>query len=86
MLQQEMKAARKPSGVAAKGSRRTRPRHGSDAATESGLASAQHTFALAFLENGFNATRAYLVAHPKATYKTARMEGSRTLARPCIRA
>lgn len=52
----------------------------------SDLTPAQYTFCLAYLENGFNATRAYQTAHPKVTYATARIEGSRTLAHPCIRA
>ena len=49
------------------------------------LTIAQYQFALEYLGNGFNATQAYLAAHPKATYATARIEGSRHLAKPCIR-
>jgi phage terminase small subunit len=52
----------------------------------SNLTPAQYQFALEYLSNGFNATAAYKAAHPNVTYATARMEGSRTLAKPCIRA
>jgi hypothetical protein len=51
-----------------------------------GLTPAQYTFALAYLENGFKAAAAYLEAHPGVTSATARVEGSRTLADPDVRA
>ncbi len=41
-------------------------------------------FIRAFLENGGNATRAYMVAFPNATYNTARTESSKLLAKPNI--
>ena len=50
------------------------------------LTPAQYQFTLEYVANGFNATAAYRAAHPNVTYATARMEGSRTLAKPCIRA
>jgi hypothetical protein len=49
------------------------------------LTPSQYKFALTYLANGFNATAAYQEAHPMAAYTTARMEGSRNLAKPCIR-
>ncbi len=52
----------------------------------SDLTPAQHQFALEYVCNGFNATAAYRAAHPNVTYATARMEGSRCLAHPCVRA
>jgi phage terminase small subunit len=67
------------------GSRRNRPGRESATATQSGLTPAQYTFCLAYLENGFNATQAYLIAHPNAGGATARTEGARTLAKPDIR-
>ena len=51
-----------------------------------GLTPAQYVFALAWLENDFNATQAYLKAHPKATENTASVEGARTLANPKVKA
>ena len=51
-----------------------------------GLTPAQHTFALEYLANGFNATRAYRTAHRAATPNTAKVEGHRTLAHPRVRA
>lgn len=51
-----------------------------------GLTAGQHTFCLAYLENGFNATAAYQKAHPTAAPATARTEGSRSLTNPNIRA
>ncbi len=53
---------------------------------QAGLTEAQHVFALTYLANGFNATQAYLAAHPGVTHNTARTEGSRTLALPDVRA
>lgn len=50
------------------------------------LTDAQRAFALAYTTNGFNATQAYLKAHPNASYQTARVEGSRCLALPAVRA
>lgn len=50
-----------------------------------GFTVGQYEFALAYLANGGNATRAYLVAHPTVTYGTAQVEGHRTLTRPQIR-
>lgn len=44
-----------------------------------GLTVAQHTFCLAYLENGFNATQAHLTAHPNATLEAAQVSGHRTL-------
>lgn len=51
-----------------------------------GFTVGQYEFALAYLANGGNATRAYLVAHPAVTYGTAQVEGHRTLTRPNVRA
>jgi phage terminase small subunit len=51
-----------------------------------GMTQAQCLFALTWLENGFNATKAYLQSHPGAAETTARFEGSRTLANPNVRA
>lgn len=42
------------------------------------------TFALAYLENGFNATQAYLTAHPNANLQTCASEGWRYLRKPKI--
>lgn len=50
-----------------------------------GFTVGQYEFALAYLANGGNATRAYLVAHPEVTYGTAGVEGHRTLSRPNVR-
>lgn len=50
------------------------------------LSDAQRAFALAYISNGFNATRAYETAHPGVTNATARTEGSRYLAKPSVRA
>jgi len=47
---------------------------------------AQLAFALEYVSNGFNATQAYAKAHPLASKQTARVEGSRTLAIPAVRA
>jgi hypothetical protein len=55
-------------------------------AVPDGLTPALHVFALAFLENGFNARRAYLTAHPKAAVSTAGTEGHRALNNPKVRA
>jgi phage terminase small subunit len=46
---------------------------------------AQHIFCLAYVENGFNARAAYLVAHPSVTIATAGSEGHRTLNNPKVR-
>ena len=73
-----------------RGSKRVplRRRHSENAppVTPSDLTPAQHQFAVEYLSNGFNATAAYRAAHPNVTYATARMEGSRCLAHPCVRA
>lgn len=50
-----------------------------------GLTVPQHTFALEYLQNGFNARAAYLVAHPGVTMSTAGCEGHRTLNLPKVR-
>lgn len=42
-------------------------------------------FALHYVANGFNATAAYKSVHPGVTDGTARVEGSRTLAKPNVR-
>lgn len=52
----------------------------------SGLTPAQYVFALAYLDNGFNARRAYLTAHPGAAVSTAGSEGHRALNNPKLRA
>ena len=41
-------------------------------------------FVLEYLSNGFNATQAYQTTYPEATYATARVEGSKLLAKPNI--
>jgi hypothetical protein len=46
----------------------------------------QKGFALEYLANGFNAAAAYRSVHPKATSGTSRIEASRTLALPYVRA
>ena len=38
-----------------------------------------------YLENGHNATRAYLAAYPAATYETAGVEGSKLLEKPKVK-
>jgi phage terminase small subunit len=50
-----------------------------------GLTPAQRTFVLVYIANGFNATGAYLSAHPNVTGNTARTEGARTLANPDVK-
>jgi phage terminase small subunit len=55
-------------------------------AIPNGFTVGQYEFALAYLANGGNATRAYLLAHPGVTYGTACVEGHRTLSRPNVRA
>lgn len=52
---------------------------------EAGLTIGQHTFCLAYLENGFNARVAYRTAHPDCTLGTADVEGHRTLNLPKVR-
>lgn len=52
---------------------------------ELGLTAAQHAFCLAYLENGFNATRAYEASHQGASILTCATEGSRTLRNPKVR-
>jgi phage terminase small subunit len=51
-----------------------------------GLTPGQYSFALQYLANGFNATRAYVTAHPGVTNNTAAVEGHRTLRHPKVRA
>jgi phage terminase small subunit len=51
-----------------------------------GLTEAQYTFALQYLENGFNATQAYKKAHPDAVLTTCATEGWRTLRIPKVAA
>lgn len=46
------------------------------------LTAAQLAFCLAYLSNGFNATQAYLAAHPNASTGTAQVEGCRSLRNP----
>lgn len=55
-------------------------------AAKSGLDPAELVFALSYLENGFNATRAYATSHPEASPGTCRVEGSKCLTKPDIRA
>lgn len=50
------------------------------------LNTAQKTFVHTYLANGFNATGAYLSAHPHASKATAMVEGHRTLRLPKIKA
>jgi phage terminase small subunit len=45
---------------------------------------AQYEFCLAYLTNGYNATQAYLSAHPDVKNPTARVEGHRDLTKPNI--
>ena len=45
---------------------------------------AQQAFALEWLSNGRNATRAYLATHPAAKLETAKVEGHRTLTNPNV--
>jgi hypothetical protein len=51
-----------------------------------GLTAQQHAFCLAYLENGFNATRAYMTAHLTVSRDVAGVEGFRDLRKPKIRA
>lgn len=46
----------------------------------------QQVFCLAYLENGFNATRAYMAAHPSVSYQVAQTEAWRNLRKPKIAA
>ena len=50
-----------------------------------GLTPAQRTFALAYLENGFNATRAYMTAHPTVSREVGAVEGFRDLGEAIFR-
>lgn len=50
------------------------------------LSPPDQVFALTYLQNGFNATRAYLKAFPKASYQTAMVGGHWKLRKPKIRA
>ena len=51
-----------------------------------GLTQGQYAFALAYLENGFNASQAYKTAHPTARVSTCGTEGHHTLRNPKVRA
>lgn len=51
-----------------------------------GLTIRQHTFCLAYLENSFNATQAYLTSHPGCGNETAQVNGHRTLRTAKVRA
>lgn len=51
-----------------------------------GLTDVQRTFALEYLENGFNQTRAYSASHPAAAVPTCATEGWRLLRNPKVRA
>lgn len=44
----------------------------------------ERTFPKAYIEQGLNATRAYMQIKKNATYHTARVEGSRLLAKPAV--
>lgn len=48
------------------------------------LTAPQKVFCLTYLENGFNATRAYMKAHPTVNYQVAQTEGWRNLRKPAI--
>ena len=49
---------------------------------QSTLKITEELFALDYLGNGHNATAAYKAAHPKASQRTAEVEGSKTLRKP----
>jgi phage terminase small subunit len=53
--------------------------------TQAGLTLTQHTFALAYLGNGFNATQAYRRARPTAATGTAAVAGFRLLRNAKVR-
>lgn len=63
--------------------------HGGDQASPKKKAEAltwgQERFVEAYIENGGNATRAYLKAKPGVTYDTASTEGAVWLGKPCIK-
>jgi len=48
-----------------------RPAQAADSAPDDGLNPKQRTFALEYLANGFNGTKAYQKAYPGSTYETA---------------
>lgn len=48
------------------------------------LSKAEQTFADTYLTNGFNATRAYITAHPRTSEATAAVQASRLLRKPNI--
>lgn len=50
------------------------------------LNNGMRTFAFEYLANGFNATQAYLKAHPAVSDNTAGVEGHRLLRKPKVRA
>lgn len=43
-------------------------------------------FCIEFTKNGQNGTQAYLKVHPKASHETGRVEASRVLAKPAVKA
>lgn len=49
------------------------------------LTTAQRAFAILYLENGFNARRAYMDSHPGCTLGTGGVEGHRLLHHPKVR-
>lgn len=53
---------------------------------EKPISDADERFALEYLANGYNATRAYLSAHPKAKDRTGHVEGGRLLRKPSVAA
>jgi hypothetical protein len=57
----------------------------SETPTYDKLSIKEKTVVQAYLQNGFNQVRAYLEAHPKAKYASARVESSKYFAKPNMR-
>jgi hypothetical protein len=64
--------------------RNPRPKKAKREEPADGLNDSQREFCLNYRANGFNATRAYMAAHPTCKLSTARTEGSRTLDNPNV--